>query len=71
MSRNLYVAARRTVVGAKVYPGGIYASEDGGVTWTAVTNLPIGKIAVLTPHPANPNRLLVGTTGVGIIAVDF
>ena len=121
VSSTLYVAARRTFVAPRLYPGGIYASEDGGVTWTLllddpfaaavavdprddrviyagltdhpyhddsrgnglrvsrdrgttwtdVASIPLGRISVLTLHPANSMRLFVGTAGIGVAAVDF
>lgn len=50
---------------------GLKVSRDSGTTWTTVANLPTGRISVLTIHPTNSNRLLIGTTGNGVVAVDF
>ena len=50
VSGNLYLAARRTVVGSKVYPGGIYASEDGGVTWKIILEDPFAQAVAVDPR---------------------
>lgn len=50
---------------------GLKVSRDGGATWNEIATLPIGRIATLTLDPANPARVFVGTTGNGVVAVDF
>lgn len=51
---------------------GVYLSADGGGTWTVVTDgLPMTRLRTAEFDPANPDRLVVGTTGRGFYEISF
>lgn len=51
---------------------GVYLSNDGGSTWTPVTDgLPLTRLRTAEFDPANPDRLVVGTTGRGFYEISF
>ena len=51
---------------------GVYLSSDGGGSWTAVTEgLPLNRLRTAEFDPANPDRLVVGTTGRGFYEISF
>lgn len=51
---------------------GVYLSADGGGSWTAVTDgLPMTRLRTAEFDPANPDRLVVGTTGRGFYEISF
>ncbi len=51
---------------------GVYLSSDGGASWTAVTDgLPMTRLRTAEFDPANPDRLVVGTTGRGFYEISF
>lgn len=51
---------------------GVYLSNDGGSTWTVVTEgLPMLRLRTAEFDPANPDRLVVGTTGRGFYEISF
>lgn len=58
------VAARGTLYAARSFPGGVFRSADGGLTWSAIQQAigrrPIGFLAV---DPHHPTRLIAGTLG--------
>ncbi len=51
-SSTMYLAARRTFVAPSVYRGGIYRSEDGGVTWTLVLEDVFAQVVAVDPTDA-------------------
>ena len=51
---------------------GVHVSNDAGQTWTAITEgLPLNRLRTAEFDPANPDRLVVGTTGRGFYHIDF
>ena len=51
---------------------GVHLSNDGGQTWTVVTDgLPMLRLRTAEFDPANPDRLVVGTTGRGFYEISF
>ncbi len=51
---------------------GVYLSDDGGQSWTAVTaGLPMDRLRTAEFDPASPDRLVVGTTGRGFYEISF
>jgi len=51
---------------------GVHLSSDGGKTWTAVVDgLPMTRLRTAEFDPANPDRLVVGTTGRGFYEISF
>ena len=51
---------------------GVYLSNDGGATWNVVTDgLPMNRLRTAEFDPANPDRLVVGTTGRGFYEISF
>ena len=51
---------------------GVHLSSDGGATWTAVVDgLPMTRLRTAEFDPANPDRLVVGTTGRGFYEISF
>ena len=51
---------------------GVYLSDDGGASWTVVTDgLPMLRLRTAEFDPANPDRLVVGTTGRGFYEISF
>ncbi len=51
---------------------GVHLSNDGGNSWTAVTDgLPLDRLRTAEFDPANPDRLVVGTTGRGFYQISF
>ena len=51
---------------------GVHLSNDGGQTWTIVTDgLPLDRLRTAEFDPANPDRLVVGTTGRGFYEISF
>ncbi len=51
---------------------GVYLSSDGGASWTAITDgLPMERLRTAEFDPANPDRLVVGTTGRGFYEISF
>ena len=51
---------------------GVHLSNDGGQTWTIVTDgLPLNRLRTAEFDPANPDRLVVGTTGRGFYEISF
>lgn len=51
---------------------GVYLSSDGGSSWTPITTgLPMDRLRTAEFDPANPDRLVVGTTGRGFYEISF
>ena len=51
---------------------GVHLSNDGGATWTVATEgLPLNRLRTAEFDPANPDRLVVGTTGRGFYEISF
>ncbi len=51
---------------------GVYLSSDGGATWQPVVDgLPMTRLRTAEFDPANPDRLVVGTTGRGFYEISF
>lgn len=51
---------------------GVYLSDDGGASWTVVTDgLPMTRLRTAEFDPADPDRLVVGTTGRGFYEISF
>ncbi|MFT7473548.1 MAG: hypothetical protein ACI81L_000463 [Verrucomicrobiales bacterium] len=51
---------------------GVYLSNDGGASWTAVVDgLPMTRLRTAEFDPADPDRLVVGTTGRGFYEISF
>ena len=51
---------------------GVYLSDNGGQSWTVVTEgLPLDRLRTAEFDPANPDRLVVGTTGRGFYEISF
>ena len=51
---------------------GVYLSNDGGSSWTVVTDgLPMLRLRTTEFDPSNPDRLVVGTTGRGFYEISF
>ena len=51
---------------------GVHLSSDGGRTWTAfVDGLPMTRLRTAEFDPADPDRLVVGTTGRGFYDISF
>jgi len=51
---------------------GVHMSNDGGATWTpVVAGLPMTRLRTAEFNPANPDRLVVGTTGRGFYEISF
>ncbi len=50
---------------------GVRRSRDGGATWANVTGEPLPEpVSVVAPDLLAPNRVWVGTYGLGVLAVD-
>lgn len=51
---------------------GVYLSDDRGLSWTVVTDgLPMTRLRTAEFDPADPDRLIVGTTGRGFYEISF
>jgi hypothetical protein len=51
---------------------GVYLSSNGGNSWNAVTGgLPMTRLRTAEFDPAQPDRLVVGTTGRGFYEISF
>lgn len=51
---------------------GVHLSNDGGQTWTVATDgLPMLRLRTAEFDPADPDRLVVGTTGRGFYEISF
>ena len=51
---------------------GVYLSDDGGASWVVRTEgLPLDRLRTAEFDPANPDRLVVGTTGRGFYEISF
>ena len=51
---------------------GVHLSNNGGQTWTAITEgLPLNRLRTAEFDPADPDRLVVGTTGRGFYEISF
>ncbi|MBI4886233.1 MAG: hypothetical protein HY824_04005 [Acidobacteria bacterium] len=57
-SGPLYLAARSTTVGTQSYRGGVYASQDGGVTWRLALEDPFAEAVVI--DPGDPSVIYAG-----------
>ncbi len=59
-SPRLYLAVRDRKLGAEFYPGGLYRSDDGGVTWQLI--LRDDFVAGLAVDPRDPDVVYAGLT---------
>ena len=51
---------------------GVHLSNDGGASWTPIVDgLPMTRLRTAEFDPANPERLVVGTTGRGFYEISF
>ncbi|MBI3090721.1 MAG: hypothetical protein HYY96_08640 [Candidatus Tectomicrobia bacterium] len=68
----LYAAASTSYLTGRNLNAGIYRSTDNGATWSRLQGLlPHNLIYSLAFYPDDPNRLLMGTFGDGIIAAGI
>ncbi len=66
---TLFAAASTRFTDGEGVNAGIYRSSDGGQTWKRIDSLlPHHTVFALRFTPENPNRLLMGTAGDGIVS---
>jgi len=63
------------IVDGRVYAGGdaLYVSEDAGLSWRTLAELPdgAGRITTMVINPQNPEDIYVGTTANGVLRYDM
>ena len=49
---------------------GLWRSENGGTTWSALSSEPKGTVAALATHPDQPSRILAGLETGGVVVSE-